>query len=219
VIDPSVLTDKLFGTSTPAPPEIWNPRFSRLEEWLRKDGYPPSTRARHKVLDMLQLMRVNSYREYILKYGKVQDYETVKCLDIEVKRRLALHQTIDPAVAQIDECRFDVANSIFNLACVPQAVADRVVTDEMMVQALSVFEDALSRHRALGNLSIIYRVLAQLSIAMWHRCYLFKSVLPTAGLPYLLEADKIYCEIRRERSISKPSTSVRKTNLSREFPA
>ena len=111
-------------------------------------------------------------------------------------------------MAQIDECRFDVANSIFNLACVPQAVADGVVADEMMVQALSVFEDALSRHRALGNLSIIHQVLAQLSIAMWHRCYLFKSVPPTAGLPYLLEADKIYCEIRRERSISKPSTSV-----------
>ncbi|KIM78911.1 hypothetical protein PILCRDRAFT_579510 [Piloderma croceum F 1598] len=207
-IDPSELAGELYGTSTPTPPEIWNPRFSRLEEWLRKDGYPPSTKARHRVLEMLQQMRVTSYREFMLKSGKGQDYETIKCVDFEVKKRLALHQSIHPAVAQIDACRFDVASSVFSLANAPRAVADGAVTDEMMVEALSVFEDVLSRCKGLENMHLTYLVLNQLSRAMWVRYYVFKSAPPTTVLPYLAEADKIYCEIRRERSISKPSNSV-----------
>jgi hypothetical protein len=168
-IDPSELTGELYGTLTPTPPEIWNPRFSRLEEWLRKDGYPPSTRARHRVLDMLQQMRVTSYREFTLGSGIVQDYETMKCIDFEVKRRLALHQSIHPEVAQIDACRFDVASSVLSLANTPRAVVDGVVTDEMMVEAFSVFEDVLSGYRGLGNMPLTYLILNQLSRAMWMR--------------------------------------------------
>jgi len=198
-IDSSALASELYGTSTPTPPEIWNPRFNRLEEWLRKDGHPSSTATRHRLLDMMQCMRVTSYRQYCTSVGANSDYELIKCLQYEVERRLAINQSIDPAVASIDFCRMEVAGSTLSISFIPQAVADGAVTDEMMLEAISVHEDVLPRYKAIGNTFFVYNILKILSRLMWQRYYNFKSIPPIAALPYLTEADEIYCETRRER--------------------
>jgi CHAT domain-containing protein len=148
----------------------------------------------------------------------ISNYEVAKCLQYENERRLAIHQSIDPAVASIDFCRMEVAGSTLNISCIPQAVADGAVTDEMMLEAISVHEDVLLRYKAVENTRSAHYILTRLSCLVWQRYYNFKSVSPIAALPYLTEADAIYCETRRERSISKPSTSLgAKQNLAETY--
>ena len=98
-------TGELYGISKATPPEIWNPRFSRLEEWLRKDVYPPSIESRHSLLLMLQEKRVETYARY-----QVESYGRYEQLQLQSQRNAtAAHQA---RIYKAQQVSFEIHHSL-----------------------------------------------------------------------------------------------------------
>jgi hypothetical protein len=227
---------ELYGISNPTPPVIWNPRFSRLEDWLqaRKDERQSSIEARHSLLLILQQQRVNSVEscnEYMTDYyrdhyqemkdtpasgWKSWDMEAINCLIYERKKLVEVHRSIAPAADERTSLRFQAAIlaetcTVIELSTMPPAIAKGIVTDQAMTKSIAVLQRSLPQIESSGNLFNHYYYLMMVATGQWQRYRIFESrshrgpPQATACLRFFLEADKIYSEIRQDRSISEPS--------------
>ena len=204
----------LFGAAEkPIENEAWEPWFSRLKYWLQLDR-PPSQYQRLIVLKQVQYNRtlqLQIYTQNIPFLNRLSHTENVRN---EVEKSLQLYQEIhkknSSAVTEYEllRRRFLYAGSIASLASSWRAVEEGFLTDDLILEAITLYESLALEFEARDELLDLHKAIKNIGTMTRSRWQLFGSVDVGSCLPYFRRAEEVYQRIRRQDAILNCSRAL-----------
>lgn len=204
----------LFGAAEkPTENKVWEHWFSRLKYWLQLDR-PPSQYQRLIVLKQVQYTRslqLQIYTRNIPFLNRLSQTENVRK---ELKKSLQLYQEIhksnSSAVTEYEllRRRFLYAGSIVTLASSWRAVEEGFLTDDLILEAITVYESSAFEFEARDELLDLHKAINNIGTMTRSRWQLFGSVDVGSCLPYFRRAEEVYRGIRRQDAIRNSSRAL-----------
>ena len=225
---PSTTPDKLcgilFNRESPLESHIWDPWFSNLERWLKRDQ-PPSRLQRLTLLKEIQGLRCCIILDSASAIRPMPASAPCKVLRIkEEKRLLSLLQEIrasNPKVVgeyEVRHSRSQYAGAIANLAFTRGAEEQGFLTDNLILEAIDNYKVLIDEWAASDEAPKLLRSLNNLGTLTWIRWWKFKSVDVGLCLPIFRRAEEVYQRIRIQASVRSSSrVLMSKAALSRDL--
>ena len=213
-VDTSVreVTPFLYGTREMPSLEVgWSRRADMIEKWLRVKCEASFEEARHYTLKMLQLSRLYSLRQKVIDisssgHGNISE-EAYEALFKANEGKIRILRTIDLAARGPDSeihDKISLMESIFNLSNSVTAMQQGRVSDEMLREHMDVLDKEVCDHfRAIDMLEWLYMNLKSRVYVALRRSTYFKTIEHDASLKFFEEADRLYCNLRRNASTSQ----------------
>ena len=225
---PSTAPDKLcsilFDPENPLDSSIWDPWFSILEIWLKRDR-APSQIQRLTLLKEIYVTRCSHALHSVSTNRPGPSSVPHRLLWIkEEKRSLQLHReirAINPAAVgeyEVRNCQSQYAGAIRNLAFTRGAEEQGFLTDDLILEAIDDYTVLTHEWAASEELPRLLRALNYLGTLIWSRWWKFKSVDVSACLPVFRRAEELYRRIRNQDSVRSCSrTLMSKAALARDL--
>lgn len=224
-LDPLKVASRMYGYGLePTPRNVWLSYFEPVEAWLRNECQVFFEEQRNWLLKMLQQSRCNtlqiSLRKSTLETGRINDElcELLYQENLDYARILGSIHEGARGSDNISTAKRTVMASIIDLSFSVTAIQSGLVTDAMLRQHNDVLGPQVCEHyQRMGEYELLYRVLRQRSLAARQRFMLFRTVQPDAALPYLEEADRLYCKFRQNAAASQFHKAFNATYFQSKF--
>ena len=199
------MTEILFGKEgQPRNEDDWHLNFNAIERWLRDECQGSTEEARHYVLKNLQMSRCHNIRKALMKSGvtdalleqlHLANKQYIRILDTtNVEAREAGNHAIEIKCIEM-EC-------IMNLCFSTTAWKEGRLSDDLLrLHMEDLGNKVCDYYRVTGLYEMLCAVLTQRARASHWTCCAFQTVEPVVSLGFLEEADRLYCELRREATI------------------
>ena len=210
-LDPIKVALKMYGYGLePTTRNVWLSYFEPIEAWLRNECQASFEERRHWVLKMLQHSRCSvirhSSRDSISERGHINDElcELLYQENLDYARILGSINDGAKGTDNNNEVKRAMMDGICNLSTSVTAIQHGRVTDAMLRQHTDDLGQQLcEQYRRTGNFHHLYYNLCQRSLVATRRYIFFQTVEPDAALPYLEEADGVYCHLRQNAAASQ----------------
>ena len=213
------LAEKLYELSDPIDSDDWEQHFERYREWLWDSPIEVDRSIRHTILlDMLHVKN-SKLLDFQVEKNNVLDLTnhdlqlSIHLLRAKERKRLAeFRQQVDRGAVGASQMNslsdeWHLMSLKKSLAFSVKAVQDGYLKDEDLQEVQNWMEQALSRYPSFFKPQHLF-TLQNIAQTMELRYTLFGSLPADAALDAYSRYEKVYIELRRERSILRGTDNL-----------